>query len=65
MMSALGHWAARHGARYAYVQVATINEPAIAAYRRLGFVPHHSYLYLAPARYARDAFPGTQPPLGF
>lgn len=50
MMSALGHWAARQGARYAYVQVATINEPAIAAYRRLGFVPHHSYLYLAPTR---------------
>jgi N-acetylglutamate synthase len=50
MMSALGHWAARQGARYAYLQVATVNEPAIAAYRRLGFVPHHSYLYLAPAR---------------
>jgi ribosomal protein S18 acetylase RimI-like enzyme len=50
MIAALGHWAARQGARYAYLQVATVNEPAIAAYRRLGFVPHHSYLYLAPAR---------------
>jgi N-acetylglutamate synthase len=50
MMAALGHWAARQGARYAYLQVATVNEPAIAAYRRLGFVPHHSYRYLAPAR---------------
>jgi N-acetylglutamate synthase len=50
MMAALGHWAARQGARYAYLQVATVNESGIAAYRRLGFVPHHSYRYLAPAR---------------
>ena len=50
MMAALGHWAARQGARYAYVQVATINEPAIDAYRKLGFVHHHSYSYLAPER---------------
>jgi ribosomal protein S18 acetylase RimI-like enzyme len=50
MIAALGHWAARQGARYVYLQVATVNEPAIAAYRRLGFVPHHSYRYLAPAR---------------
>jgi N-acetylglutamate synthase len=48
MMAKLGHWAARQGARYAYVQVATVNEPAIAAYTRLGFVPHHRYLYLSP-----------------
>ena len=48
MMTALGHWAARQGARYAYVQVATINESAIVAYRRLGFATHHRYLYLAP-----------------
>jgi N-acetylglutamate synthase len=48
MMAALGHWAARQGARYAYVQVATINESATAAYTRLGFVTHHRYLYLAP-----------------
>jgi GNAT superfamily N-acetyltransferase len=50
MMAALGHWAARQGARYAYVQVATINEPAIGAYTKLGFVHHHSYSYLAPER---------------
>ena len=50
MMAALGHWAARQGARYAYVQVATVNEPAIAAYTKLGFVHHHRYLYLAPTQ---------------
>ena len=50
MMAALGHWAARQGARYAYLQVSTVNESGIAACRRLGFVPHHSYRYLAPAR---------------
>ena len=48
MMAALGHWAARQGARYAYVQVATVNEPAITTYAKLGFVQHHRYLYLAP-----------------
>ena len=48
LMAALGHWAARQGARYTYVQVATVNEAAIAAYTRLGFVHHHRYLYLAP-----------------
>ena len=30
------------------IQVATVNEPAIAAYTKLGFVQHHRYLYLAP-----------------
>lgn len=48
MMTALGHWAARQGARYAYIQVATANEPALAAHGRLGFVRHHGYVYLAP-----------------
>ena len=50
MMAALGHWSARQGARYTYLQVATVNESAIAAYSGLGFVHHHNYLYLAPAR---------------
>ena len=50
MMAALGNWAARQGARYAYLQVATVNEPGIAAYRSLGFIQHHAYRYLAPAR---------------
>jgi N-acetylglutamate synthase len=49
MMVALGHWAARRGARYAYVQVATVNESAIAAYTTHGFLNHHAYRYLAPA----------------
>jgi N-acetylglutamate synthase len=48
MMAALGHWAARQGARFAYVQVATANEPAIGAYTTLGFAHHHRYRYLAP-----------------
>ena len=50
MMAALGHWAARQGARYAYLQVSTVNELGIAAYRSLGFIHHHAYRYLAPAR---------------
>jgi GNAT superfamily N-acetyltransferase len=48
MMAALGHWAARQGARYTYVQVATVNELAFGAYTTLGFVLHHRYRYLAP-----------------
>ena len=45
---ALGHWAARRGARYAYLQVDVANQPALRTYERLGFVRHHGYLYLAP-----------------
>ena len=44
----LAHWAARRGARSAYLQVAQENSGAIAAYSRLGFVRHHNYRYLAP-----------------
>ena len=47
MMRALGHWAARQGARHAYLQVAQENTGAHDAYGRLGFVRHHSYRYLA------------------
>ncbi len=45
---ALGHWAARRHARYAYLQVASANTTAISAYARLGFHPHHAYRYLRP-----------------
>jgi len=45
---ALGHWAARRGARNVYLQVASANSAALAAYGRLGFVHHHSYRYLRP-----------------
>lgn len=48
MMRSLGHWAARRGARYVYLQVAQQNLTAQQAYARLGFVHHHSYRYLAP-----------------
>ena len=53
VMTALGHWAARQGARYCYVQVDQGNQAAQAAYARLGFVRHHSYLYLAPPEAAQ------------
>lgn len=48
VITALGHWGARRGARWVYLQVAQENEAAHRAYGRLGFVPHHSYLYLSP-----------------
>jgi RimJ/RimL family protein N-acetyltransferase len=44
----LGHWGARLGARYCYLQVASANQQAITAYERLGFTRHHSYYYLRP-----------------
>jgi N-acetylglutamate synthase len=47
--TALGHWAARLGARYAYVQVDRENHVALTAYERLSFRLHHSYRYLRPA----------------
>jgi RimJ/RimL family protein N-acetyltransferase len=50
MTAALGHWAARQGARYAYIHAAIANEPAVAMYTKLDFVHHHRYVYLAPAR---------------
>jgi N-acetylglutamate synthase len=49
IMTALGHWAARRGARYVYVQVDRENQVALTAYQRLGLRPHHDYLYLRPA----------------
>jgi ribosomal protein S18 acetylase RimI-like enzyme len=49
IITELGHWAARYGARNVYLQVAKQNTGAIAAYSRLGFAPHHDYAYLKPA----------------
>lgn len=48
VMRGLGNWAARLGARWAYAQVATSNDAALGAYQRIGFVPHHRYLYRTP-----------------
>ncbi len=43
---ALLEWAAEAGATSAYLQVAAVNEAALAAYERLGFLTHHGYRYL-------------------
>jgi GNAT superfamily N-acetyltransferase len=48
VIKALGHWAARQGARNIYLQVATENAQAHLVYQRSGFTHHHSYLYLGP-----------------
>ena len=48
ILTALGHWGARRGARNVYLQVDAANEAAHRAYGRLGFVRHHQYGYLAP-----------------
>lgn len=48
VLRSLGHWAARGGARNAYLQVAAENASAHRAYERLGFVFHHRYRYLRP-----------------
>jgi ribosomal protein S18 acetylase RimI-like enzyme len=46
LVSAAGlRWAAQRGARRAYLQVATDNQPAIGLYQQLGFAVHHDYLY--------------------
>ncbi|MBB5914229.1 GNAT superfamily N-acetyltransferase [Nocardia transvalensis] len=42
-------WGHRRGATHAYVQVEADNGSALAMYRELGFVEHHSYRYAAPA----------------
>ncbi len=63
IMTELGHWAARHGARNVYLQVARENAAALAAYTRLGFVRHHDYLYLvAPQPWAGAATPRPPAP---
>jgi ribosomal protein S18 acetylase RimI-like enzyme len=41
-------WAAERGVSTVYLQVRGDNEPALALYERLGFMPHHAYRYLVP-----------------
>ncbi|MEU8900750.1 GNAT family N-acetyltransferase [Nocardia sp. NPDC048505] len=41
-------WGHARGATHAYVQVAADNPAALALYRDLGFLEHHSYRYAAP-----------------
>ena len=63
MMIALGHWAARRGARYGYLQVASANQDAITAYERLGFVPTTATATCRPW-IARRASEGARVPAG-
>ena len=46
VMSALLEWGAAQGARTAYLQVISDNQPALALYDSLGFIEHHRYRYL-------------------
>jgi GNAT superfamily N-acetyltransferase len=50
VMAALQRWAADRGAHSVYLQVVADNRPALALYRRAGFIEHHRYHYRrAPA----------------
>ena len=50
IMIALGHWAARRGGRYVYVQVSSGNEQARRPYVGLRFTLHHRVRYLRAPR---------------
>ena len=45
VMAALRRWAAERGAHSVYLQVTADNAPALALYRRSGFIEHHRYHY--------------------
>ncbi len=45
VMAALQRWAAGRGAHSVYLQVLAANRPALALYRRSGFIEHHRYHY--------------------
>ena len=45
VMAALGDWARDRRGHSCVLQVAASNSPALALYRRLGFVEHHRYHY--------------------
>jgi GNAT superfamily N-acetyltransferase len=47
-------WAWEHGAAHAYLQVNAVNDPALAVYRKFGFVTNYTYHYCAPADEAHD-----------
>lgn len=47
MLARLLAWAWEHGAAHAYLQVDASNDPAIAVYRRFGFVTAYTYHYCA------------------
>jgi ribosomal protein S18 acetylase RimI-like enzyme len=46
VLAELLSWSAERGATTAYLQTTTDNHGALALYRRLGFVTHHTYRYL-------------------
>jgi ribosomal protein S18 acetylase RimI-like enzyme len=50
LMTTAGAWGREHGARWSVLQVAAHNTGARAFYERLGYVEHHRYRYLVPAR---------------
>ena len=48
LLLAAAGWGRDRGARWAVLQVATHNTPALELYRSVGFTEHHRYHYLAP-----------------